>query len=97
MTKLMTALLVAFSIPSLAFAGQQFNPEVSGERSCEMVEVMSDLTPGKVLYTYRADPTCGSVRTGNSVLIGAAAIRDKAGNVIGTKFTRTNLGEDNGG
>lgn len=92
---LLTAALMLGTAP--AFAGQQYNPEVSGERSCEMVEVMSDLTPGKVLYTYRADPTCGSVRTGNNIRTFEREIKDKAGNVIGRVTVRENLGEDNGG
>lgn len=48
-----------------SFAGNtKFDEALSGE-TCERVEVLGK--NGNVLYTYRADPSCGNVRTGNNV------------------------------
>lgn len=56
-----TAILMA----STAFAGNtKFDPEKAGVE-CEMVEVLGKA--GNVLYSYRADPSCGNIRTGNNV------------------------------
>jgi hypothetical protein len=80
-----------------AFAGTKYNPEVSGVRDCEMVKVMSERNPGQVLYTYRADPTCGNVRVGKDVLTASVLVKDKAGNVIGTRWERTVISDENNG
>lgn len=84
-------------IASIGMAGTKYNPEVSGVRDCEMVKVMSELNPGTVLYTYRADPTCGNVRTGKDFTLTFDLIKDKEGNVIGTKVTKTVTNEENNG
>lgn len=97
MKKLLLATTFGLIAATASFAGQQYNPEVSGVRDCEMVKVMSELNPGTVLYTYRADPTCGNVRTSRSVYIGIEVEKDKDGNITKTKITRTVGDEDNGG